>query len=182
MKKLIVLGILATASVFADVKATVVADSPASYSVENGSGYVSLGVGPLPSLLPIFGIGGRLQRGYNGFDASVQAGRMPGFTLLKENVRYLYYFTPNLASQLYAGAGVSLTQFFQHGTSAQIAAQFVVGKEYTNDTGAQRFFEAQIDFPTAHFDNVKHVKHNKLHWDSHSATTPLVVVSYGIRF
>ena len=182
MKKLIALGILATASAFADVNSTVVVDSVAPNAVENGSGYVSLGVGPLPVLVPIFGLGGRLQRGHNGFDASVQAGRIPGLTILKENIRYLYYFSLNLAAQLYVGAGISVTEAFQHRTTAQIATQFVVGKEYTNNTGGQRFFEAQIDFPTAHFDNVHHVKHNRLHFNGHSGTTPLVVVSYGIRF
>jgi len=80
MKKLLTLGLLATAFVLADEGSEVASMLKApemekeAASVEASYGYVSLGLGPLPELMPIFGIGGRYQKGHHGFDGSIQFG------------------------------------------------------------------------------------------------------------
>src|SRR5690349_5534082 len=113
MKKLIALGMIATSLSFADI--TTPQNEVETENVKNSCGYVSLGLGPFPIPLPLIGIGGRFQNGHHGADISLQGitfGR--GFTVLKENVDYLYYFKPKLASQFYMGYGVSMTETISH--------------------------------------------------------------------
>ena len=38
--------------------------------IENSFGYLNVGVGPLPELVPSFGIGYRAQKDHHGFDLS----------------------------------------------------------------------------------------------------------------
>ena len=102
MKKLIIVGLLAASFACAD-------EEP----VKNSTAYVSLGLGPFPIPMPLFGVGGRFQDGHHGADVSLQGVSFgSSFSVLKENVDYLYYFKPNLASQFYAGFGASATEFF----------------------------------------------------------------------
>lgn len=171
MKKLLTLGILATSFLVADEKAPEI-ETPKE-TIEAGYGYMSLGLGPFPIPMPLLGLGGRYQNGHNGIDGSLQFISFgAGFTLLKENIDYLYYFKPNLKSQFYAGAGVSATEIFSHGkVHTSLSPQFIVGKQYTNEAGAVRYFQAQIDpvfIETRHFGRA-HV-------------IPCVVISYGMCF
>src|SRR6516162_5913296 len=106
MKKLIALGLFITSLAFADAP-----DQPEIETVKSSHAYVSLGLGPFPIPMPIFGIGGRFQNGHHGADISLQGISFgSGFTVLKENVDYLHYFKPKLASQFYMGCGLSVTE------------------------------------------------------------------------
>ena len=80
MKKLMTLGLLASSFVFADEGSEVVSIMKApecekeaaieceAAPVEASFGYISLGLGPFPIPMPLFGIGGRYQKGHHGFD------------------------------------------------------------------------------------------------------------------
>ena len=184
MKKLLTLGLLATAFVFADEGSEIVSmmKTPEiekeAAPVESSYGYASLGVRPLPIPIPLFGLGWRYQNGHHGFDGSLQFVSFgKSLTLTKENLDYLYYFKPNLASQFYVGGGVAFTEFWSHGhLRVLLSPQVVVGKQYTNDTGGVRYFQVQID-PL--FLDLKRMCKNRL---TFVATYPAVVFSYGICF
>jgi hypothetical protein len=182
MKKLMTLGVLAIACTYADEIPTTENNQPeakvAPSTVEASHGYLSLGLGPFPIPMPIFGIGGRFQKGHHGFDVSVQATTVISLTVVKENFLYLHYFKPNLASQFYVGGGFGITEIFQKFKSSHqrtpilASPQFIFGKEYTNDSGDRRFFQAQVDFPFVNLNS----KHDRI------VKFPAVVVSYGICF
>jgi hypothetical protein len=133
--------------------------------------YVSLGLGPAPIPLPVFGAGYRLQRGYHGFDASVDIATIYQVTGLKGTFLYNYYFKPNPKSQFYFGVGPAIGAIFdlddRHPELAG-ALGFSFGKQYQNDTGDTRFFEADIDFPVVA--------------DHHVYAFPIVILKYGIGF
>ncbi len=186
MKKLMALGLLASSFAFADegseivsiMKAPVVADEVEAAPVEASYGYISLGLGPFPLPLPLFGVGGRYQKGHHGFDGSVQFISFgSGFTLLKENLDYVHYFKPNLASQFYIGGGLAVTEVLSHGyMQALLSPQVILGQQYTNKAGDVRFFQAQID-PV--FLDLNHVYKKGR---TRVGTFPVVVLSYGICF
>ena len=157
---------------FADVK------EPLAQEKETVSGqdlYLSLGLGPFPIPMPLFGIGTRFQQGHHGADLSLQGitcGRR--FSVLKENIDYLYYFKPKLASQFYLGCGVSFTEIFSHRHhETLLSPQLLIGKQYTNKDGDVRFFQAQIEPVFLDLNRIN----KKQHW-----TFPAVVISYGICF
>jgi hypothetical protein len=144
--------------------------------VRHSMGYVDLGVGPLPIPLPSFGLGYRLQRGHHGFDASERVTTVVHFTEWKTSLLYHHYFHPNLKSQFYAGGGVGLSalsgrSFNHQSLRGTISPEFVFGKQYQNELGYNRFFQAQISWPTFRFGHM-----NKPFY------MPLVVLSYGIGF
>jgi len=173
MKKILAFGLLSTSLIFADAIPETYNETPA---VTSNKAYVSLGLGPFPIPMPLFGIGGRFQNGHHGADISIQGvsfGR--GFSVLKENVDYLYYFKPKLASQFYMGAGLSFTEVFSRKRcQSYLSPQFVIGKQYTNDDNDVRFFQAQIEPVFLDLNKV----HKKQSW----GTFPAVVISYGICF
>jgi hypothetical protein len=174
MKKIALLGLLATTTAFADMATPKEQSSPIAADVKSQYAYLSLGLGPFPLPMPLFGVGGRFQNNHHGADISLQGisfGR--NFTALRENVDYLYYFKPKPASQFYVGGGLSVTAVIsKHGKwSASLSPQLLFGKQYTNTDGDVRFFQAQID-PVFLNLNKKHS------W----GTFPIVVISYGICF
>jgi hypothetical protein len=129
------------------MKAPVVTGEIEAAPVETSCGYVSLGLGPFPLPLPLFGVGGRYQKGHHGFDGSIQFISFGnGLTLVKENLDYVHYFKPNLASQFYVGGGFAFTEVWSHGhIQAFLSPQVILGQQYTNKAGDVRFFQAQID-------------------------------------
>ena len=138
--------------------------------VHDRSGYVDLGVGPLPFLVPVFGIGCREQWGHHGLDSQAQVATIIEATSVRGTTRYLYYFKPNLASQFYVGGGVSVGGLIaKHGKSKSLLSpNFVVGKQYKNEAGDKRFFQAETSWPTVTQDKTLYY--------------PLVVLSYGFMF
>ena len=135
--------------------------------------YVSLGLGPAPIPLPVFGAGYRLQRGHHGFDASIDAATIYQITGLKGSVLYNYYFKPNPKSQFYFGVGPAIGALFEkhrHRVKTGCALEGSFGKQYQNETGDTRFFEADIDFPivTGRRPNV--------------VLYPVVILKYGVGF
>lgn len=138
--------------------------------------YVSLGLGPAPIPVPVFGAGYRAQNGHHGFDASVNVATIYWATAVKGSALYHYYFKPNPCSQFYAGVGPALGAGFTndnhhsryHGLAG--AAEFVFGKQYKNETGNIRYFQADIDFPIV-------IGHKPF-----VVAAPLVVLKYGIGF
>jgi hypothetical protein len=102
-------------------------------------------------------VGGRYQNGHHGFDGSLQASSLLFFNFVKVNANYLYYFKPNLDSQWYIGAGAGLTQPFSSLSARRpavyVSPQLVVGKQYANEHGSLRHFQAEIswldEFPVA---------------------------------
>lgn len=146
--------------------------------VKASYGYVSLGLGPFPIPFPLIGVGGRYQNGHHGFDGSVQFisfGR--DFTIAKENLNYLYYVKPNLASQFYFGGGIGITEVWSwRHMQALLSPQVIVGKQYTTKDGGVRYFQAQIDPVFLNLNKV--YKKGRFSVGAY----PAVVLSYGICF
>jgi hypothetical protein len=190
MKKLMALGLLATTLAFADagdaplnevasmMQASSAMAQNETEAVKATYGYVNLGLGPFPIPLPIFGVGGRFQNGHHGFDGSLQFISFgSGFTLLKENFDYLYFFKPNLASQFYVGGGASVTEVISRGrVQAYLSPQVVLGKQYTNKAGDVRYFQVQIDPVFLDLNHAYQHRHTCV------GTFPCVIFSYGICF
>ena len=163
-------------SLYAD-QANLVSSENENKLVTHSMGYMQLGLGPAPFPLPVFGVGFRAQKDHNGIDASLQISTIVFLTQVKASTLYHYYFTPSLKSQFYAGGGIGLSGIFyeKYGdcwrNKGMLSPEFVFGKQYLNDTGSTRFFQAQMSFPTfflGHF-------HKPMYF-------PLVVISYGIGF
>jgi hypothetical protein len=146
--------------------------------VKASYGYVSLGFGPVPIPMPIFGIGGRFQSDHNGFDGSFQFISFgSGFTLLKGNVDYLYFFKPNLASQFYMGGGASASEVISHGrVRAFLSPQVILGRQYVNKGGDVRYLQAQIDPVFLDLNRAHKHRHTRV------GSFPCVILSYGICF
>lgn len=174
MKKLLTLGLIFPFLAFGQMTPSLKVEPTADYaSVKRSDGYVSFGLGPLPIWLPAFGVGGRFQDGHHGCDISGQVSTVVAVTAVKENVSYLYFFKPSLASQFYVGGGASVTEVFGRHSSTQVLAspEFTFGKEYTNEAGDRRFFQLQVDFPLIQINH-------------HGRTTafPAALLSYGLCF
>lgn len=139
--------------------------------IHDRSGYVDLGLGPFPLPLPVFGVGYREQWNHHGLDNHLQVATIVQATVLKGSTHYLYYFKPNLASQFYVGGGASVGGLFvKHGRDKFIVSpDLVVGKQYTNEAGEKRFFQAQTSWPT-------------FTQTGKSMYFPMVVLSYGFMF
>ncbi len=172
------------------VNAPVYTDTSHQADVGDSFGYVSLGVGPLPILVPNFALGYRTQWDHHGQDISLSLNTVYYATQLKAAWLYHYYFTPNVHSQLYAGAGLGVAGLYEnlHGRHADkkwshkynlcLSPEFVVGKKYTNETGANRFVQMQLTWPVYHPNQISHREglRGKVFW------YPLVVLSYGLGF
>jgi hypothetical protein len=149
------------------------ADEAKPAPVQHSFGYVDIGVGPLPLPLPSFGAGFRKQADHHGADLSVQVETVVLLTQVKGSALYHYYFTPDLASQFYTGAGLGLSGLISHKKHMKgvlLSPEFVFGKQYQTERGSTRFFQAAISWPTYSFSNKETFK------------MPLVVFSYGIGF
>jgi hypothetical protein len=148
--------------------------------VEDHFTYFSIGVGPLPVLLPVFGLGYRSQWDHHGLDVSASASTIVFATQVKLSALYNYYFKPCLSSQMYVGGGVGPSVvFMQHEDPVYtISPEFVIGKEYRNESNDVRFLQAQISFPTVS---------SRSDWDlrRHRADVlyfPMVTLSYGFGY
>ncbi len=145
-------------------------DAKTATEIHDRSGYVDLGLGPFPLPLPVFGVGYREQWNHHGLDTHLQLATVVHATVLKGSMHYLYYLKPNLASQTYVGGGASVGGLFvKHHDKALFSPEFVVGKQYINEAGDKRFFQAQTSWPT--FASNK----NPVYF-------PMVVLSYGFMF
>lgn len=172
-KKLLLLPLLAFSSLFANDSST----PKAPESVEQQYGFVSAGLGPFPIPLPMFTGGYRVQSGHHGAEASVQVATIVEATTVKTNLLYMHYFKPNPASQFYAGAGVAPGVIFGRGYGFYedlffVGPQFVVGKQYRNETSDLRFFQMEVGYPTAAFCDHR----------TKVLNFPLVTLSYGWGF
>jgi len=188
MKKLLALGILASSFAFADQPSEVTSimqapQAPVSVCEEDQSitvepvivepikdsyRYFCVGIGPLPIPAPLIGIGGRFQKGHHGFDGSLQVSSLLLVSMAKVNMNYLYYFKPNLDSQFYLGAGLSLigaSSLTSDKGYVYPAPQFVIGKQYTTKKGSKRHFQAEVT-----------------PWLFKGGVFPTVVLSYGFGF
>lgn len=144
----------------------------AQEEVINSTNYFSIGVGPLPVLLPNFGLGHRYQNNHHGFDVSLSGTTIVIFSQVKASALYDYYFKPNLNSQFYMGAGLGMGGIFGnrdvcHEKCFFVSPEFVFGKQYKNEAKDTRFIQAEVSWPT--------IGRGTL-W------MPLVVFSYGMCF
>ena len=138
-------------------------------------GYASMGLGPFPIPLPVFGLGYRTQTGHHGIDLSLQTSTVVIATAVKANILYLHYFKPSYTSEFYAGGGISPGVLLGLGNRAFISPEFVVGKQYRNESDDLRFFQMQVSFPTFSQKSPHHHRIDIL-------DVPLVVFSYGLGF
>lgn len=168
MKKMVFLGLVTTISLFADEGSEVVSimqvpqapinvcEEDQSISVEpviiepikTSYGYFCVGIGPIPLPAPLVGIGGRSQKGHHGFDCSLQISSLILISTAKMNLNYLYYFKPNLDSQFYMGAGLSLigvSSVTSDGWRVYPGPQLVIGKQYPSKKGSKCHFQAEIN-------------------------------------
>lgn len=161
--------------------------------VENAFGYLNVGVGPLPELVPSLGIGYRVQKDHHGFDLSGSIANTKLDTTTRASVLYNYFFKPNLATEFYAGVGIGIKgQHFKESSNTQFAVypEIVFGKQYKNETNCQRFFQMQIGFPVFALDKIvkKTWTHRKSSYSFSYPTSyktsfvPEVIFSYGIGF
>ncbi|MGL4540572.1 MAG: hypothetical protein ACRCU0_06325 [Candidatus Rhabdochlamydia sp.] len=161
--------------------------------VENSFGYLNIGVGPLPDLIPSFGIGYRAQKDHHGFDLSGTIAKTFVQTTARASVLYNYFFKPNLESEFYAGLGIGIKgEHFKETSKAQFAVypEIVFGKQYKNETNCQRFFQMQIGFPVFALDKIakKTWTHRKSSYSVSYPTSyktsyvPEVIFSYGIGY
>jgi hypothetical protein len=141
--------------------------------VTNSYGYFDIGLGPFPLPLPVFGLGYRFQRSHHGMDLSVNATTIIAVTQVKGNWAYLYYPNPNLKSQGYFGFGVGPSLILERHKHPAfcLSPEFIFGKDYINDSGDHRFFQAQVSWPTVSF-----------HKKAEAFWFPLVVFNYGFCF
>lgn len=164
-------------------------------SVENSFGYLSVGVGPLPELIPSFGIGYRAQKEHHGFDLSGSIAKTWIQTTTRASVLYNYFFQPNLESEFYAGLGVGIKGVHEktesiNNSHVAVYPELVFGKQYKNETNCQRFFQMQIGFPVFALDKIvkKTWTHRKSSYSFSYPTSyktsyiPEVIFSYGIGF
>jgi hypothetical protein len=92
----------------------------------------------------------------------------------------LYYITPNAISQIYLGLGVSLANnSFINSVSKIIfiAPEMVVGKQYQNNNGKNRFFQAEISMPKASYLSFQDATKFEL-----ASPYPALRLSYGLGF
>lgn len=146
--------------------------------VRDSFGYVDIGIGPLPLLVPSFAVGYRTQKDHHGADISTYVSTVVALTQFKTSALYLYYFKPDLCSQFYIGGGLGVSTFwnkrfqpaFHRHANPYISPELAFGKQYRNESGDTRFFQTQISWPT-------------IPCGSHRPFfMPLVVFSYGIGF
>lgn len=147
-------------------------------------GYGAFGLGPMPILLPTFGLGWMGQWDHHGFDARVEAETVVEITAVSLKALYNYYPSPDVSGEFYYGAGLSYISLIGHGYRPAIAPQFVVGKRYQTDGNGKRFIEGCFGFPTVSLDRMiekrtvfdSNVLKKSILW------YPTLVVSYGIGF
>lgn len=146
-------------------------------NVKGSFGYADIGIGPLPLLVPTFGLGCRTQYNHHGWDLSLHAASVVVLTEIKGSLLHHYYFNPCFESQFYSGLGIGFGALFSKhdDTLTFLSPEFAFGKEYTTDTGGLRFFQVQVSFPTFYSNKGHHFSH-------HPFYMPLVVFSYGIGF
>jgi hypothetical protein len=135
-------------------------------------------------LLPDCGIGYRGQTKRLGYDISFTL--TPGFifNILKVTPAALIYFHPNLESEWYiglcCGLGVIIpsTKSFIHDTLFIVHPAFIVGKQYKNAAGKDRFIDVRIGEVISPSQHSHYFKDYKL--PSH---TPLLFsVNFGFGF
>lgn len=153
--------------------------------------YVDLG-SPLKFPYPIFGVGYRLQSDKHGFNTNLKSEFTYFNTCLLLGIHYFHYFMPDIDKQFYIGIGPSFgamfnrVKFYAHSIScySSISSQLTFGKSYRSDTGAKRFFEASISFPSitnrrqihGYVLQSNHCLHKKI------CLVPKVVLQYGWGF
>lgn len=163
--------------------------------VENSFGYLNIGVGPLPELVPSFGIGYRAQRDHHGFDVFGSIAKTWIETTTRVNVSYNYFFKPNSETQLFAGLGVGMKGVHAKKESASkchVAMYPVlsIGQEFKTKTNCQRIVQVQIGWPVLAFGEMakKTWTHRKSSYSVPYPTigkisyVPEVIFSYGIGF
>jgi hypothetical protein len=134
--------------------------------------YVSIGLGPAPVPLPIFGVGYRAQWDHYGVNGSVNVSTLYWVTGVKGSLLFNYYKKPNLDSQFYFGIGPAVGLGIEKRVGVAFASEFAFGKQYINEAGDLRFCELTIDFPCA-VDSKHGVKVFPI---------PIVIFNYGIGF
>jgi hypothetical protein len=112
--------------------------------------YGNIGVYSLGLLLPNCGIGYRTQKKRIGFDISFTV--TPGFifNILRTTPEILFYFHPNPESEWYMGLGCGIgacipsKTSFMCDTCLVIYPALIIGKQYQNTKGKNRFIEVQV--------------------------------------
>jgi hypothetical protein len=142
--------------------------------------YASIGVGPLPILLPVFGIGHRESWNHHGFDTSLQVATIVSITALRYNLLYSYIVHPNPEGQTYLNLGAAVGTIFHHGLSSIFTSpEFIVGREWTNSSKEKRFCQVEISFPNFSW----HYKHHPNEFKNHNLHYfPIATLSYGFMF
>jgi len=75
-------------------------------------------------------------------------------TIAQTNLLYNYYFKPSLQSQTYMGIGAGAAYVFGKGPHFHdykdrfvLSPEIVIGKNFVNHSGDERFIQAQINIP-----------------------------------
>lgn len=108
--------------------------------------HFDLGLGPLPFCIPTFSLGHRNQWDHHGLDLSLRFSTMLVASQMTGTASYLYYFRPDLKSQLYFGSGLGFNELFMFDKHASfcVSPEFTFGKEYLNKNGKKRIIQVQL--------------------------------------
>ncbi len=185
MKRLLMIfGLLTSFVLSAEEVATV--SQTEKNCVRSSNVYTSIGVGPLPILLPVFGVGYRASWNHHGFDTSAQVATIGKVTGLRWNLLYSFIVHPNPQGQTYVDLGAAAGTVFHHGLAGVFASpELVVGRQWMNKSGEKRFCQAEINFPsfTWKHDHKELCFGGKHHFERKDVSFfPIVTVSYGFLF
>ncbi len=179
MKRLLLLfGLLSSFALRAEETPTTPA--PEKTCVRQSDFYASIGVGPLPVLLPVFGIGYRENWNHHGFDTSLQVATIVKVTALRMNLLYSYIVHPDPKGQTYVNLGAAVGSVFHSGFAGMFTSpELIVGREWMNKSHEKRFCQAEISFPNFSWE----YKHHEKEFDRKDILYfPVVTVSYGFLF
>ena len=185
MKKvtLFILSILfCTTSLPAETPSVEAQKPPVCQPIRKAFNYFEVGLGPFPAPIPSFAVGHRDQWGHHGQDLSLYASTIVMLTQVKLNALYHYYFKPCIRSQFYIGGGVGISTLIANNSHIKnslvcLSPEFVIGREFLNQTNDRRFFQMQVSFPTYEVGRLK-----TLGMHNHVLYYPIVIFSYGIGF
>jgi hypothetical protein len=128
-------------------------------NIEKSTIYADVGLGAIESL-PSFGIGYRYQHNYHGLDLNARlltAFGLVDMNIIQSNLLYNLYFNPKIESQYYMGLGAGCDYIFSNRNNyfksknlkenLLLSPEITLGRSYTNQSGSERFFQMQFNFP-----------------------------------
>lgn len=193
MKKILIFSLIfilipltKTEDTYKSISHTTFAAKPRPYKhdqPEVSFAYGNIGAYSMTFLIPDCGIGYRNQKNHIGFDISFTVSPCFICNVLKTNPAVLCYFHPNLEGEWYMGFGLGMgviipsTRSFLQDTFYAFDPALIIGKQYKNAAGKNRFIDVRIGGLLLHS---RYPRHFIEKYDLFRA--PLFSVNFGIGF